>query len=188
MKHRDAAGDANESVLVECELPDPPEKVWHALTDRALVAAWLMPNTLGEQSERFRLTPEHAAAGQKAPVIECEVVTARPPELLRYTWRHSVDVRDPVTSGEETPSRVLDSLVTFELSRTPSGGTHLRLTHNGFAIVSLLPATAPASARAPEITTLIPFRSRTIRLARRARRTRTITSCASVMRTLMRAA
>jgi uncharacterized protein YndB with AHSA1/START domain len=33
-----------KSIVVERDLPHPPEKVWRALTQSALVAEWLMPN------------------------------------------------------------------------------------------------------------------------------------------------
>ncbi|TIT26619.1 MAG: ATPase, partial [Mesorhizobium sp.] len=36
--------DATDSIEFECELPDPPEKVWRALTVPDLLAAWMMPN------------------------------------------------------------------------------------------------------------------------------------------------
>jgi uncharacterized protein YndB with AHSA1/START domain len=35
--------NSEESVVVECDLPEPPEKVWRALTERKLLAQWLTP-------------------------------------------------------------------------------------------------------------------------------------------------
>jgi uncharacterized protein YndB with AHSA1/START domain len=34
-----------ESIVVENDLPDPPERVWRALTDPSLLEAWLLPTT-----------------------------------------------------------------------------------------------------------------------------------------------
>lgn len=53
---------------------------------------------------------------------ECEILAAEPNRLLRYRWRAGEEDRDE--SGHE-----LDSVVTFELTNTPSGGTHLRVDH-----------------------------------------------------------
>ena len=53
---------------------------------------------------------------------DCEVLAAEPNRLLRYRWRAGEDDRDE--SGRE-----LDSVVTFELTHMPSGGTHLRVDH-----------------------------------------------------------
>jgi uncharacterized protein YndB with AHSA1/START domain len=53
------------AVVFECELDQPPEKVWRAISEPDLRAAWL-----GE-----------AEAGQ------CEVVEARPGERLDLLWR-----------------------------------------------------------------------------------------------------
>lgn len=90
--------DPIESVVVECELPDPPEKVWRALTEPDLVAEWL-------------------TADEPAPA-EREVVLEEPPHRLRLAWRDGRDV---------------ESLVTFELERTSTGGTNLRVVHTGIA-------------------------------------------------------
>jgi uncharacterized protein YndB with AHSA1/START domain len=90
--------DPVDSVIVECELPDPPEKVWRALTEPDLVAEWL-------------------TADEPEP-IEREVVLEEPHRLLRVAWRDGSDV---------------ESLVTFELERTSTGGTNLRIVHTGIA-------------------------------------------------------
>jgi len=90
--------DPIDSVIVECELPDPPEKVWRALTEPDLVAEWL-------------------TADEPAP-IEREVVLEEPHRLLRLAWRDGGEV---------------ESLVTFELERTSTGGTNLRVVHTGIS-------------------------------------------------------
>ncbi|RWO53657.1 SRPBCC domain-containing protein [Mesorhizobium sp.] len=132
-QHSDMAAD---SIEFECELPDPPEKVWRALTVPDLLAAWMMPNDIKpEIGGRF------AFAKADAP-IECEILDAEPERLLRYSWRERPapgDTADPLTSP-------LDSIVTFTLDRTVSGGTHLRIVHNGFARVAT-PAIAGAGCR-----------------------------------------
>ncbi|SFO76658.1 Uncharacterized conserved protein YndB, AHSA1/START domain [Mesorhizobium sp. NFR06] len=108
----------------ECELPDPPEKVWRALTEPELLAAWMMPNDMKpEPGKRF------AFAGPDAP-IACEVLEAEPGEQLRYSWREL-----PSTDDQDRFPAV-DSIVTFTLARTPSGGTRLRIVHDGFAPVA----------------------------------------------------
>ncbi|RWP51536.1 SRPBCC domain-containing protein [Mesorhizobium sp.] len=118
--------DATDSIEFECELPDPPEKVWRALTVPDLLAAWMMPNDIKpEIGSRF------AFAKSDAP-IECEVLDAEPERLLRYSWRERPEpgnAADPLASP-------LDSIVTFTLDRTVSGGTHLRIVHDGFARVA----------------------------------------------------
>src|ERR1700691_1505984 len=60
------------SVVIEKELPHPPEKIWRALTEGALIKEWLMDNdfqpTVGHQFQ-FRSTPVPNWNG----VIDCEV-------------------------------------------------------------------------------------------------------------------
>jgi uncharacterized protein YndB with AHSA1/START domain len=35
-----------QSIVVDYDLQDSPERVWQALTDPELLAAWLMPNNI----------------------------------------------------------------------------------------------------------------------------------------------
>ncbi|RUU00241.1 SRPBCC domain-containing protein [Mesorhizobium sp. USDA-HM6] len=124
---------ANAPLSFECELPDPPEKVWRALTEPELLAAWMMPNDMKPQTgKRF------AFAGPDAP-IECEVLEAEPGRLLRYSWRERPSAED---AGRRA---AFDSVVTFTLARAASGGTHLRIVHDGF-VSAAQPVLAVAGA------------------------------------------
>lgn len=121
---------AKDALAFECDLPDAPEKVWRALTVPELLAAWMMPNDIKpETGSRF------AFAGPDTP-IDCEVLDAEPGRLLRYSWRERSQTND---------ADRLDSIVTFTLARTISGGTHLRIVHDGF-VQAATPAVAMAGA------------------------------------------
>ena len=97
------------SVVIERELPYPPEKVWRALTQPHLIEAWLMKNDFQPAvGHRFGL---HADWG----AVECQVLAIEPNTTLSYTW----------------DARGLESVVTWTL--TPTGaGTHLRMEQSGF--------------------------------------------------------
>ena len=97
------------SVIVEREMPFPPEKVWRALTQPHLIAEWLMQNDFAlALGHRFQLRGEWGAA-------DCEVRAIEPNRALAYTW----------------DAMGLESVVTFTLSPT-AGGTHLRMEQEGF--------------------------------------------------------
>lgn len=137
MSHEAKPTDATESVVLECDLAEPPAKVWKALTEPALLAAWLMPNDIRPQiGARFAFAADADAGGG---VIECEVLAAEPPSLLRYSWRGDDADRD-------SRDRALDSVVTFVLTETADGGTHLRLVHDGFPAGALQPVARVAEA------------------------------------------
>ena len=126
-----AAND--DELVVECELPQAPEMVWRALTVPRLVAAWLLPNTMGEpkRGERFELDGSRHGLSER---IACELLDAEPQRRLSYSWREADDTR---------------SVVTFEL--TPAGaGTRLRVTHGAPLRQTLMAANgnAPPMMRA----------------------------------------
>ncbi|AZO43179.1 SRPBCC domain-containing protein [Mesorhizobium sp. M7D.F.Ca.US.005.01.1.1] len=131
----ESQSDAPDALEFEYDLAEPPEKVWRALTVPELLAAWMMPNDMRpETGSRF------AFAGPDAP-IECEILDAEPEKLLRYSWREQ-----PGDAARRHPlDSPLDSIVTFTLARTVSGGTHLRIVHDGFARKAM-PAVAMAGA------------------------------------------
>lgn len=121
-----------DDIVIECDLPHPPEKVWQAITDQDLVGQWLSPSDLRpEVGARFRLPPAHQATD--APMIDCEVIEAIPYRSLR--WRQvEREIADDTAQ--------VQSVVTLELSPN-EGGTHLRIVHDEFR---RLPVDAVASS------------------------------------------
>jgi uncharacterized protein YndB with AHSA1/START domain len=97
------------SVVVEREVPFPPERIWRALTQPHLIEDWLMANDFKPVVDhRF-----HLRAGWGA--IDCQVLEVEPQKSLSYTWA----------------ALGLESVVTWTL--TPStAGTHLRMEQSGF--------------------------------------------------------
>jgi uncharacterized protein YndB with AHSA1/START domain len=104
------------TVVVEREMPHPPEKLWRALTQPHLIEEWLMKNdfkpTVGH---RFNLR------GEWGGVLDCEVLAIEPNRSLAYTWNF---VNDDAAFA-------LQSVVTFTLTPTPTG-TLLRMEQTGF--------------------------------------------------------
>jgi uncharacterized protein YndB with AHSA1/START domain len=97
------------SVVVEREIPYPPQKIWRALTQPHLIEEWLMKNNFKPVVDhRFNLSADWGA-------VDCQVQTVEPNKTLSYTW----DTKD------------LESVVTWTLTRT-STGTHLRMEQTGF--------------------------------------------------------
>src|ERR1700722_3132611 len=63
---------------------------------------------------------------------DCEILAAEPDRLLCYRWRAAADDKDAV-------GRPVDSVVTFELTGTAGGGTHLRVDHRVVAVAAVIP-------------------------------------------------
>lgn len=67
------------SVVIEREIPHPPEKVWRALTQPHLIEEWLMKNDFKPVvGHRFNLSADWG-------VVDCEVQTIEPNKMLTYT-------------------------------------------------------------------------------------------------------
>ena len=102
---------ANEtlSVVVERDLPFPPNKIWRALTQPHLIEEWLMKNDFAPAVDhRFKFSADWGA-------VDCQVLVVEPDKVLSYTWA----------------AYGLESVVTWKL--TPSGtGTLLRMEQSGF--------------------------------------------------------
>jgi uncharacterized protein YndB with AHSA1/START domain len=113
---------ATRSLVVEREMPHPPEKIWRALTQGPLIEEWLMKNDFQPVVGRrfnFRATP----MAQWNGVTDCEVLIIEPNQRLSYSWN---------ASGEEAANG-LKSVVTWTLTPT-KGGTHVRMEQSGFRV------------------------------------------------------
>jgi len=104
-------------IKIVREYPHAPAKVWRALTDPALIALWGMrPEGFSPVvGTRFRLVAKPNPGWRG--FVECQVLEAREPTLLRYSW-----IGDD--SGKMTQ-------VTFRLQPF-EGGTRLSFEHTGF--------------------------------------------------------
>ena len=104
------------SVVIEREIPYPPEKIWRALTQPHLIEEWLMKNDFKPAvGHRFNLR------GGWGCVLDCEVLAVEPNRTLSYTWNFAHD----------DAAYNLKSVVNFTLTPT-STGTHLRVEQSGF--------------------------------------------------------
>ena len=72
------------SVVVEREMPFPPEKIWRALTQPHLIEEWLMKNDFMPVVGR-RFVFEGRLANLNI-VVDCEVLAVEPNRTLTYTW------------------------------------------------------------------------------------------------------
>ncbi|WP_157015920.1 SRPBCC family protein [Mesorhizobium xinjiangense] len=97
------------SVVVEREIPHPPERIWRALTQPYLIQEWLMKNDFQPVvSHRFSLTADWGG-------VDCQVQTVEENRTLSYSWE----------------TKDLESVVTWTLTPTETG-TMLRMEQMGF--------------------------------------------------------
>jgi uncharacterized protein YndB with AHSA1/START domain len=97
------------SVIIEREIPHPPEKIWRALTQPHLIAEWLMKNDFAPvKGHGFTLSGDWGS-------VDCRVLSVEPNKTLSYTW----------------DAMGLESVVTWTLTPTRAG-THLRMEQMGF--------------------------------------------------------
>src|SRR3984885_9347993 len=96
-------------VIVERDIPHPPEKIWRALTQPDLIEEWLMKNDFRPAVDhRFNFRADWGA-------VDCRVLAVEPNKTLSYTWA----------------AYGLESVVTWTLTPT-STGTRLRMEQSGF--------------------------------------------------------
>ena len=105
---------ATRSLVIEREMPHPPEKIWRALTQGALIKEWLMDKdfqpVVGHKFN-FRAPPMPKWNG----IIDSEVLVIEPNKKLSYSWG----------------SLGLESVVVWTLVPTKSG-TLVRMEQSGF--------------------------------------------------------
>lgn len=107
-----------QSVVMEREMPHPPEKVWRALTQQALIEDWLMANDFEPVEGRaFKLRT--APMPHWDGVVDGEVLEVLPHQRLVYRW---------VVGNDEAALR---TVVTWTLTAT-DGGTQVRMEQTGF--------------------------------------------------------
>jgi uncharacterized protein YndB with AHSA1/START domain len=110
-----AASTETLSVVVERELPHPPEKLWRALTQPHLIEEWLMKNDFKPVvGHHFKLRGDWGT-------LDCQVLTIEPNKTLSYTWNFA----------HADAAFNLQSVVTMTLTPT-SSGTQLRMEQSGF--------------------------------------------------------
>lgn len=112
----DRPANEDKNLHQNYDLSEPPEKVWRALTEPALVERWLMPNSAATGGER----PGFRGDGGR---LVCTLIDAEPGRRVSYAWREGA----------------LDSVVTFSVAANDAGGTRLTVVHSG-------PARASATA------------------------------------------
>jgi uncharacterized protein YndB with AHSA1/START domain len=97
------------TVVVEREIPYPPEKIWRALTQPHLIEEWLMKNDFELVADhKFNLRGDWGS-------VDCQVLKIQSMRTLSYSWE----------------AHGLESVVTWTL--TPTGtGTTLRMEQSGF--------------------------------------------------------
>jgi uncharacterized protein YndB with AHSA1/START domain len=111
------ARSQTDAISFEFDLRHPPEKVWRALTDPALLNEWLLP-VIGLTLEpgaafTFKTQPHPGWDG----IVNCRILEIDAQKKLSYTW----------TVGDME----LDTVVTFTLAPTAEG-TRLTLVQSGF--------------------------------------------------------
>ena len=112
--------DTTRSLVIEREMPHPPEKIWRALTQSSLIEEWLMKNDFQPVvGHRFNLRADWG-------VVDCQVLAVEPNKTLSYTWA----------------AYGLESVVTWTLSPT-STGTHLAWSSRASGRISSRPTRAP---------------------------------------------
>ena len=106
--------EAPRTLVIEKEMSHPPQKIWRALTQGALIKEWLMDNdfqpVVGHKFN-FRSTPNPHWDG----IIQSEVLVVEPNQKLSYTWS----------------SLGLVTVVVWTLTAT-GGGTNVRMEQTGF--------------------------------------------------------
>jgi uncharacterized protein YndB with AHSA1/START domain len=113
---------SRSDIHIVREYPHPTEKIWRLLTDPTLIPLWTSTGKGGRPvgfspvvGTRFKYVAKPMPGW--SGIVECEVLEAREPFLLRYTW----------LGGEK------DDLTTVTNALEPLGdGTRFTFDHTGF--------------------------------------------------------
>jgi uncharacterized protein YndB with AHSA1/START domain len=130
-------------VQLERTIAAPPERVYRAWLDPALLARWMAPGpfdlTRAEVDERvgghYRIW--HADAGSGTPMggFEAEITELVPARRVVFRWGF--------VGPERSDGPVYDSRLTVTFAAAPGGGTVLTLVHERLdALAAALPEAA----------------------------------------------
>jgi uncharacterized protein YndB with AHSA1/START domain len=109
-------------IRIVRDYPHPPATVWRAVTDPELISRWTTTGR-GGRPVGFSPTPGTRFQFVAKPVpgwrgiVDCEVLEAQAPSLLRYSW-----------VGEENGK---PTYVTYRIE-PHNGGSRFTYTHTGF--------------------------------------------------------
>jgi uncharacterized protein YndB with AHSA1/START domain len=110
-------------IRIVRDYPHPPEKVWRAVTDPALIPLWTATGA-GGRPEGFSPTvgTKFKFIAKPKPgwngVVDCEVLEVKEPSLLRYSW-----------IGGDGGGDVTEVVYRLE---PHAGGTRFTYEHTGF--------------------------------------------------------
>ncbi len=109
-------------IRIVRDYPDPPAKVWRAVTDPELIPLWTATGAGGRPEGfaptvgtkfRFVAKPKPGWSG----VVDCEVLEVDEPSLLRYSW------------ADDEGGDVTEVVYRIE---PHAGGTRFTYEHTGF--------------------------------------------------------
>ena len=106
-----------DAISLRFDLPHPPETVWRAVSEPALLTRWLLPVTGFALAPGAAFTFETRGIPGWDVVVHCRMLEVEAGRKLRYTW----------VVGENQ----LDTVVTFTLAPT-AAGTALVIEQTGF--------------------------------------------------------
>jgi uncharacterized protein YndB with AHSA1/START domain len=142
MTQVDSAESAQgQSLSLEYDLRHPPEKVWRALTEPALLSEWLLPVVGLELAPgaafMFRTQPYPGWDG----TVSCRFVEIEPNRKLVYSW--SVPFLETVVAFTLTPTALGTRLSIVQSGFKPEqkrefGGARYGWKKMGDALVDLL--------------------------------------------------
>ena len=109
-------------IHIVCDYPQPPATVWRAVTDPELIPRWTATGAGGrpvgfraEPGTRFQFVAKPRPGWRG--IVDCEVLEARAPSLLRFSW-----------AGEENGK---PTYVTYRIE-PHDAGTRFTYEHTGF--------------------------------------------------------
>jgi uncharacterized protein YndB with AHSA1/START domain len=131
------------TIQREIFFPQAREEVWHAITDRAMLAEWMFPNDFEPRvGHRFTFhVPPNPKMNFEGLVVRCEVLECEPPSektsgRLAFSWSAGGAVENTRVSFRLEPdaegTRIFFEHSGFDLSH-PFGGQALKGAEFGWA-------------------------------------------------------